>query len=212
MAYVDQMGKNPGPEATLLINLMNEQEINNLRKVVQGPDNFWLRLLNSPPAEFPDVPYYLSRTRPWLAFYGLWSGFLKRMGWEQSVDMEAWNLAKDMNKCVMTMENIEDQVKTLESIPVERIINFFKDCKKWKKMSEQNKKAYLKGDLENMFGTSTEFPTRTNLVINRRDELFLKQMLPHMNRGGCVVLVGTAHMFNLRHMLRNADFKVEKVV
>ncbi|MFN2268800.1 MAG: TraB/GumN family protein [Desulfonatronovibrio sp.] len=211
MAYVDQMGKNPGPGANSLIKLMDEQEINNLKKVVQGPDNFWLRLLNSSPAGLPDVRYYLSRTRPWMAFYGLWSGFLKRIGWEQSVDMEAWNLAKDRDKCVMTMENIEDQVKTLESIPVERIIHFFKDCKEWKKMAQQNKKAYLKGDLESMFGTSTEFPTRTRLVINRRDELFLRQMLPHMNRGRCVVLVGTAHMFNLRHMLRDAGFKVEKV-
>ena len=70
--------------------------------------------------------------------------------------------------------------------------------------------SYLKGDLESMLGTSAEFPSRTDAVINRRDALFLKQMLPRLEAGRCAVFVGSIHIFNLRTMLAQAGFTVRK--
>lgn len=211
MAFVGHVGRNPEPGSSSLLSFLSDEEIKNLEHLVRGYEGFWAKVLNSQERDLPDVRYYLTETRPWMSFFSLWSGFLRRLGWKQSVDLEAWDLAKNMNRCVLTMETIHEQIETLESIPVERVISFFKNCGQWKKMARQNEKAYLKGDLDNMFGTSTEFPSRTQLVIHRRDELFLRRMLPYLNQGRCVVLVGTAHMFNLRHMLKREGFTVSRV-
>ena len=61
-----------------------------------------------------------------------------------------------------------------------------------------------------MLGTSIEFPTRTELVIGRRDARFLERMRPFIEAGGCAVFVGSAHMLNLRHMLAEAGFSVRR--
>jgi uncharacterized protein YbaP (TraB family) len=74
-----------------------------------------------------------------------------------------------------------------------------------------NMRAYLKGDMDQMMGTSAEFPSRTDMVIGRRDAIFLERMLPMIEAGRCAVFVGSAHMFNLRHMLTDAGFSVQKV-
>jgi len=211
MAFVDHVGRNPEPGSSSLLPFLSDEEIKNLEQVVRGYDGFWAKVLNTRDRDLPDVRYYLAETRPWMSFFSLWSGFLRRMGWKQSVDLEAWDLAKNMNKCVLAMESIHEQIETLESIPVERIISFLKNCGQWKSMARKNEKAYLKGDLDNMFGTSTEFPSRTQLVIHRRDELFLQRMLPYLKQGRCIVLVGTAHMFNLPDMLIREGFRVSRV-
>jgi len=125
--------------------------------------------------------------------------------------LEAWRLAKETGKNILPMETIDEQIATLESIPVERIVRFFRQCEHWKGFIRKNRCAYLKGNLEAMMGTSVEFPSRTDMVINRRDELFLERMLPHLETGRCAVFVGSAHMFNLRDMLAQAGFSVRKL-
>ncbi len=72
-------------------------------------------------------------------------------------------------------------------------------------------RAYLKGDLGTMMGTSAEFPSRTDLVIDRRDAVFLERMLTRITTGRCAVFVGPAHMFNLQKMLADAGFTVRKL-
>ena len=69
-------------------------------------------------------------------------------------------------------------------------------------------RAYLAGDLEGMMGTSTEFPTRTGIVISERDQRFRERMRPYLERGRCCALVGSAHMLNLRGMLVEDGFSV----
>ena len=88
------------------------------------------------------------------------------------------------------METIAEQIETLESIPISRIVNFFRHCRHWHGYLKRNERAYLRGDLERMMGTSIEFPTRTEWVINRRDAVFLERMRPFLERGRCAVLVG----------------------
>ena len=85
------------------------------------------------------------------------------------MDLEAWHLAQEMGKAVRGMETIAEQLETLESIPIPRILNFFRQCRRWNGYLKRNERAYLRGDLERMMGTSIEFPTRTERVINRRD-------------------------------------------
>jgi uncharacterized protein YbaP (TraB family) len=189
---------------------MGEGDIRGLERVVCGPRGLWARLLGVQRPNPPDVPFLLSETRPWMAFFSLWTSFLERHGWRHSVDLEAWRLARDMGKAVRAMETIAEQIETLESIPTPRIVNFFRRCSRWQGYTRRYLRAYLKGDLDRMLGTSTEFPTRTELVISRRDATFLERMRPFLEKGRAAVFVGTAHMVNLRHMLAGAGFSVRK--
>ncbi len=204
-------GKSPDADSPRLINFLTPDEIEKLDRAVCGPRGFWARLLGTEDPEPADVRYFLADTRHWFAFFSLWTHFLRRHDWKQSVDLEAWHLAHEMGKEVLCMESIQEQLETLESIPVERITGFFRQCGHWKKYINKNMKAYLKGNLDAMMGTSVEFPSRTDTVIDQRDEVFLERMLPHISNGRCAVFVGSAHMFNLQGMLSQAGFKVSKL-
>lgn len=210
MDEVAAIGRSPAAGSPRLIDHLQEEEIRQLERVVCGPKGAWAKLLGLQAANPPDVLFFLGRTRPWMAFFSLWTSFLGRHGWNQSVDLEAWRLAHAMGKTVRTMETIAEQVETLESIPIPRIVNFFRQCRQWPRYIQRNAKAYLKGDIDAMSGTTTEFPTRTELVIGRRDANFLAGMQPFIEQGRCVVFVGTAHMINLRRMLGDAGFTVRR--
>lgn len=208
---VARIGRSPEPDSPRLIEFMTPEEIDRLERTVCGPRGFWARLLGTEDKNPADVRNLLAETRHWFAFFSLWSHFLRRQDWKQSVDLEAWHIAHEMGKDVIGMETIEEQIQTLESIPLERITDFFRQCGQWKKFINKNMKAYLKGNLEAMMGTSVEFPSRTDTVIDRRDEVFLQRMLPHIQAGRCAVFVGSAHMLNLQSMLNQAGFKVRKL-
>lgn len=210
LEQVSAHGHAPGPESPRVLDALTEEEIRRLERVVCGPRGFWARLMGAEHKRPPDVRRILSQTRHWMAFFSLWTHFLARKGWTQSVDLEAWHLALEMGKAVRGMESIPEQIETLESIPIPRIVNFLRDCRRWDRYIRRNVRAYLKGDVENMFGTSIEFPTRTELVIHRRDARFLERMRPFIEEGGCAVFVGSAHMINLRGMLAEAGFRVRR--
>ena len=207
---VSEIGRRPESGSSRLIDALTEAEVRRLERVVIGPRGFWARLLGFERPDPPDVRRLLSETRHWMAFFSLWTSYLKRHGWDQSVDLEAWHLAHDMGKAVAGMETIAEQIETLESIPFPRVVNFFRLCERWDGHIKRNVRAYLKGDLEGMMGTSIEFPTRTEQVIHRRDVLFLERMKPFLKAGRCAIFVGTAHMVNLRHMLAGAGFTVRR--
>ncbi len=203
-------GEKPTASSPRLIEALTEEEICSLERVVCGPQGLWARLLGFAFKDAPDVRYFLAETRPWMAFFSLWTSFLARHDWRYSVDLEAWHLAQEMGKAVRGMETIAEQLETLESIPLSRIVNFFRRCRHWHRYLKRNARAYLKGDLERMMGTSIEFPTRTEWVINRRDTVFLERMRPFLERGRCAVLVGSAHLLDLRSMLTQAGFAVRR--
>jgi uncharacterized protein YbaP (TraB family) len=203
-------GRSPAPGSSRISDELSEADIRCLERVVCGPRGFWAHFLGFDYADAPDVRHLLAQTSPWMAFFSLWTAFLARQGWSQSVDLEAWHLAHAMGKTVRAMESIPEQIETLESITVARIVTFLQQCRQWNRYIKRNVRAYLKGDVDNMYGTSIEFPTRTELVIQRRDARFLERMRPFVEAGGCAVFVGSAHMINLRGMLAEAGFSVRR--
>ncbi|MFO7708294.1 MAG: TraB/GumN family protein [Desulfobacterales bacterium] len=207
---VSAIGRSPGPESPRLIAELTEADVGRLERVVCGPRGFWARIMGLEHEGAPDVHRLLAETCHWMAFFSLWTGFLARKGWSQSVDLEAWHLARDMGKAVRGMESIPEQIETLENISLERIVRFLRHCGQWDRYIRRNVRAYLKGDVDSMFGTSIEFPTRTELVIHRRDARFLERMRPFIEAGRCAVFVGSAHMINLRGMLAEAGFSVRR--
>ena len=210
MADVDRAGRTPLPGATPILDMLEEAEICRLERVVRGPEGILARALGLESARKVDVRWFLANARPWCAFFSLWTAFLERQGWRESVDMEAWRVAHAMGKNVVGMESLEEQLDSLGSLPPERVVRFFRACGGWKALSRQNMRAYLAGDLEGMMGSSAEFPTRTEYVISRRDQRFRERMRPYLEEGRCAVFVGSAHMINLRHMLMEDGFSVRQ--
>ena len=117
-----------------------------------------------------------------------------------------------MGRTVLGMESLEEQIASLEAVPVPRVLAFFRNCVDWKATIRRNVAAYLAGDLERMIGTSAEFPTRTEQIIDHRDQRFRERMRPFLEEGGCAVFVGAAHLINLRGMLREDGFTVRRVL
>lgn len=210
MARVDQAGKRLPAGHKPLADLLTEAEIKKLEAVVLGPRGPLARALGMEKKSRADVRWLLRNALPWCAFFTLWTAFLERMGWHESVDMEAWRIARDMGKEVIGMESLEEQLESLGSLPVERVLRFFRSCSSWKRYARQNQSAYLAGDLEKMMGSSAEFPTRTEHVVGRRDQRFRERMRPWLEKGRCAVFVGSAHMVNLRHMLMEDGFSIRQ--
>lgn len=210
MAEVDKNGKSLEDGFNPLINRLTEAEIRKLERVVRGPEGKLARLLGLEASQKADVREILSTMRPWCAFFTLWTAFLERHEWKCSVDMEAWRIARDMGKNVIGMENLEEQLASLNSVPVERVLAYFRNCHEWKTYSRRNLKAYLAGDLEGMMGSSAEFPTRTGTVISLRDQRFRERMRPYLEEGRTAVFVGAAHLLNLRWMLAEDGFTLRR--
>lgn len=205
---VAQRGRSPASGAPRVAALLGDEEIRVLERVVRGPEGFWPRLLNMEAKNPPDVRGLLENAHPWCALFTLWTAFLERKGWSCSVDLEIWRLGHEMGKSVVPMESLEEQIESLENVTAERVANFCRKARDWPAYIRRNASAYLAGDLVRMTGTSTEFPTRTEIIISRRDRRFCERMLPFLETGRCVVFVGTAHMINLRGMLAGEGFSL----
>ncbi|WP_294555468.1 GNAT family N-acetyltransferase [uncultured Mailhella sp.] len=212
MDEVARIGRTPEPDADRVIRHLSEEDIRRLERTVYGPEGFWARLGGWCRPRTLDVRRVLAESRQWYAFFSLWTAYLERHGWTNSVDLEVWNTALDMGKSVMGMESLAEQIASLESAPMPRIVKFMKDCSFWPKLMKSNCSRYLAGDLMGMMGTSAEFPTRTGTIISVRDQRFRERMRPYIERGGTAVFVGSAHMINLRNMLAEDGFTVTRVL
>lgn len=207
---VARIGKTPDGRHPPLIDLLEEPEIRLLERVVQGPTGKLARFFNAANPNPADVRGLLATTRHWYAFFSLWAAYLERQGWNQSVDLCAWHTALEMGKSVIGMESLEEQVASLESVPLGRVTAFFRGCRSWKGYARRNIHSYLDGDLEGMLGTSTEFPSRTEQIIDGRNQRFRERMRPFLEEGRAAVFVGSAHMLQLRDMLAEDGFTVRQ--
>ena len=212
MDEVARIGRSPEPDAPRVSQFLSEEEIRRLERTVYGPEGFWARVAGVQKKRSIDVRSVLAESRQWYAFFSLWTAYLERNGWTNSVDLEVWNLALDMGRSVMGMESLAEQIASLESAPMPRIVKFMKDCSFWPTLMKSNRSRYLAGDLMGMMGTSAEFPTRTGTIISVRDQRFRERMRPYIERGGTAVFVGAAHMINLRHMLAEDGFTLTRVL
>ena len=212
MDEVARIGRSPEPDAPRVSQFLSEEDVRRLERMVYGPEGFWARVAGLQKKRSVDVRQVLSESRQWYAFFALWTAYLERNGWTNSVDLEVWNLALDMGRSVMGMESLAEQIASLESAPMPRIVKVMKECSFWPTLMKSNRSRYLAGDLMGMMGTSAEFPTRTGTIISVRDQRFRERMRPYIERGGTAVFVGSAHMINLRRMLAEDGFTVTRVL
>jgi uncharacterized protein YbaP (TraB family) len=146
--------------------------------------------------------------KPWLAFFTIWSNFLKQNGWKYSVDLEAYSLAQKLDRKIEFLETIEDQIGVLESLTRERILTFLNRIDQWHELARGYADCYLAGDLEKLKSQGLRFPSRHRSVINHRDKIFFDKMLAHFNIGDAVAFVGAPHVRGVSKLLREVGFKI----
>jgi uncharacterized protein YbaP (TraB family) len=162
--------------------------------------------------ESPDpLQVHFQRLRPWLAFFNIWTSYLKTKGWTGSVDLEAFELAHKLGKEVHFLETIEEQIQVLEQIPVERMILFLKKVHQWDEYSESYVRVFLRGSLADWMSGTSDFPSRCPPVIDERDRVFYRRMIPFVEKGNSAVFLGAPHLHGVNQMFEGDGYCVKQV-
>jgi len=151
----------------------------------------------------------LKGMKPWLAFFTIWSNYLKKNGWKYSVDLEGYTLARELGKKIVFLETIEEQITVLESLARDRIIDFLKSVDQWHELAQDYVECYLAGDLERIKSKGLRFPSRHHSVIDHRDKIFYERMLEYLEQGDAVVFVGAPHVRGVSKLLRADGYQIK---
>lgn len=151
----------------------------------------------------------VSGMNPWLAFFTIWSTYLKRNGWKYSVDVEGYNVARELGKKIIFLEAIEEQITVLKNISRDKIIYFLKQVDHWETLADEYVKSYLKGDLEKLRSSGIRFPSRHPTVIDHRDEIFFERMQAELARGDVVAFLGAPHLKGICRLLLADGYQVK---
>lgn len=150
--------------------------------------------------------------KPWMGFFVIWTHYLRKRGWKYSVDIEAYEVAKQLGKNLYFLETIKEQISALEGIPLERIVNFFKKMDHWERVAKRHSKYYLAGKFDSMLGVTTEFPTSCESIIDKRDPVLFERMKPYLKKGNTIAFVGTIHIAGIINRLKENRYTVSKYV
>lgn len=148
---------------------------------------------------------FVRDTRPWMAMFSIWSTYL---GWDYSVDMEAYQLALRMGMRIGCIETLEEQLEVLDSIPIERVLRHLNDVKSWKTYRDHYVKYYREGNLERLVALTDRFPTRTPAAIGKRDRIMFERMEPVMQKSPTAAFVGFPHVPGIRQLFLEKGYRV----
>lgn len=147
--------------------------------------------------------------KPWLAFFTLWSDYLKRLGWKYSVDLEGYQIAREMGKKIVFLETIDEQIEVLQNISHDNILFFLNQVGRWKLFAQEYVECYLDGDLEKLKFTRVRFPSRHHSVINERDKIFHQRMRAELEQGQVVAFLGAPHLRGMSRLLIEDGYQVK---
>jgi uncharacterized protein YbaP (TraB family) len=206
---------NSGTDANSGYHLFDDLDRKTIEKITRelappcrGRDSFMVLNLRKFRVENP-LYDMLKGMKPWLAFFTIWSNFLKNNGWKYSVDLEAYTLAEQMGKKIDFLETIDEQIGVLESLTRERIVAFLNRVDQWHDLVRGYADCYLAGDLESLKSTGLRFPSRHRSVINHRDKIFYENMLEYLKSGDAVAFVGAPHVRGVGKLLGEAGFRIQ---
>ncbi|MBM4274861.1 MAG: TraB/GumN family protein [Deltaproteobacteria bacterium] len=193
-------------QAPHLFTLLDRRTIGRLAQVL-GPSLREARILGllslTTSAAEAYVHDLVQGMKPWMAFFTLWTYFLEKQGWRYSVDLEAYDLARERGKEIVFLETLEEQIDVLESLSREKIVNFLKQADRWKFYSRRYVKGYLAGDLEMLLSLTGHFPSRTAPVIQGRDHILYRRLRPFLEKGKAAACVGAPHVPGIRQLLHH---------
>ena len=157
-----------------------------------------------------DIVYEMVQgMQPWLAFFTLWTAYLKRLGWTYSVDLEGYQIAAELGKKIVFLETIEEQIKVLQNISHDNIIFFLSQIDRWRIFAKEYVECYLDGDLEKLKFTRVRFPSRHHTVINERDKIFHQRMGAELEQGQVVAFLGAPHLRGMSRLLMADGYRVQ---
>lgn len=197
-----------------ILDYLDEQTLRTIANVIDlgVPARRSFLVLGTPPlAPQTHLAHTLGTMKPWMAFFGIYSAYLKKKGWTHSVDLEAFSIANNLRKNVVFMETIEEQVEVLDAVSCEQMADFLKRINSWNAYSRDFMRWYVDGNLTEIARNPYGFPTRNPQVIGRRDEIFVERMAPYLERGDAAVFVGIPHVVGIERMLLEAGFSVEQI-
>lgn len=139
--------------------------------------------------------------KPWMAFFGVWTRVRARMGGSYSMDLDAQRTAARLGKPVRHLETIEEQIATLDAIPLERFVAFVAGTD-WEAYYEEYVRRYLAGDLEGVMAVARTFPSYCEPVIERRDPVLAERLLPEFGAGEACAFIGVTHIPGVAARLR----------
>ena len=145
--------------------------------------------------------------KPWMAFFSLWTRFRARLGGSYSLDLDAARTAARLGRAARHLETIEEQIATLDAVPLERFVAFVADVD-WEAYYADYVRCYLAGDLEALMTAARAFPTYCEPVIERRDPLLAERMAADLEAGNACAFVGVAHIRGVSARLRARGFEV----
>ncbi|MFC1881989.1 TraB/GumN family protein [Thermodesulfobacteriota bacterium] len=191
---------------------LDQQSINRITRELapqcRGRNTFFILNLRKFKIENP-LYEMVKGMKPWLAFFTIWSSYLKKNGWKYSVDLEGYTLAREFGKKIVFLETIEEQINVLENLARDRIIDFLKRVDQWHELAQDYVTCYLAGDLERIKSTGLRFPSRHHSVINHRDKIFYEGMLQYLEQGDAVVFVGVPHVRGVSKLLREDGYQIK---
>ena len=180
-----------------------------LKPACRDPNSFFIMDLCKMRLENPI--YDLVRgMQSWLAFFTIWSDYLRENGWKYSVDFEGYTVARELGKKIVFLESIEEQIKVLESLSRERILEFLRNVDQWPQLAEDYIQSYLDVDLEKMKYMRLRFPSRHHSVIDHRDQIFYDRMQDYLAQGDLVAFVGAPHVRGIQHLLIEDGYQVRR--
>ena len=152
----------------------------------------------------------VSGLKSWLAFFTLWSAYLKSRGWQHSVDLEVHQTALQMGRRIVFLETIEEQIRVLENLPQERFVEFLKAAPRWEEYTRSFVRLYLRGEAGKLKAMTRGFPSRHASVIDGRDRILYERALPYLQNGSAMVCVGAPHIEGISAMLQTDGFEVRR--
>jgi len=145
--------------------------------------------------------------KPWMAFFRIWTHYLKAHGWTYRLDLDALQAASDLGRPVHFLESIDEQIAALEGVPLARVLRFLGTVD-WSEYRRDYVRHYLAGSLDALAATAKVFPSFCESVLDQRDPVLHERMRPHLERGNALAFVGILHCPRLIELLRADGYEV----
>lgn len=146
--------------------------------------------------------------RPWMAFFQIWSRYLRKNGWTHNMELDALQLAGALGKPVRFLERIDEQLEALDNVPLERFVHFLTNVN-WSRSRREHLECYLRGNLEGLMARVSGYPTVCDAIIGKRDPILSARMQGFLEEGPSIAFVGAAHCPGIMTLLREAGYRVE---
>ena len=152
---------------------------------------------------------FTQEARLWMAFFSIWTTCL---GWEHSVDREAYQLALRMGKPVQAIESLQEQLAVLNGISLERVLRQLGDVRNWDVYQRDYVRLYLEGSLEQLVSLTNHFPTRTPAAIGERDRVMFSRLKPVFESRRAAAFIGFPHIPGVRRLFLEDGCQVSQGV